>query len=682
MKVLSLFSGVGGFDLGLENAGMETVFQCEWDKHATKILERHWPHVPRWDDVSTLTGEHILRHAPVIDVVAWGSPCQDLSVAGKRAGLQGARSGLFHEGVRIIKELRELTNGKYPRISIWENVAGALSSGAGADFGQVLTEMDEAGTCFSEWRILDAQYFGVPQRRRRVFLISVFDTATAARCPDPLLPIREGVQWHPQTSNQTRQTVASETAASFGSRSYGGWTPTDTATTLSQRDHKGSMTMVVGSLAARDYKGVGSQYVDEGKVVVEAFTKGKRPQTSTDDETWDENRPAPTINAFDQGDTRATTVIVQEPMVFQPGAMVRLGTKPSDGIVPTLRAEVKRGDNEPVIAYETEPVLLTMREGKPGGGKGPLLSTDKSLSLRTGNEQTLFAPIEDPILFENSYRDAARIATEGVTNTLSAKMGTGGNNTPMVAFATNQRAEVRELDDKAVALSAEPGTNQQTYVAFPIQDGREIEKNQNGIGVADDGTPAYTLDQTGAQAVAYSFDSLASNSMKSSNPDSGCREVDVAKTLDTARPDPSCNQGGIAIVQPVAYGLQGNMIGRQDHNGSQGAGISHPNDPMFSLTSTDRHGVVQYDGYNQRLYEDDVSVTLRIGRDSSDFIAQPAPPTMVVRRLTPLECERLMGWPDDWTAGQSDTHRYKQCGNGVASPVAQWIGQQLMELDK
>ncbi|NBW23334.1 MAG: hypothetical protein EBR82_86860, partial [Caulobacteraceae bacterium] len=100
-----------------------------------------------------------------------------------------------------------------------------------------------------------------------------------------------------------------------------------------------------------------------------------------------------------------------------------------------------------------------------------------------------------------------------------------------------------------------------------------MEKNQNGIGVADDGTPAYTLDQTGAQA--------------------------------------------------VAYGLQGNMIGRQDHNGPQGAGISHPDDPMFSLTSTDRHAVVQYDGYNQRLYEDDVSVTLRIERDSSDFIAQP-----------------------------------------------------------
>ena len=89
--------------------------------------------------------------------------------------------------------------------------------------------------------------------------------------------------------------------------------------------------------------------------------------------------------------------------------------------------------------------------------------------------------------------------------------------------------------------------------------------------------------------------------------------------------------------------------------------------------------VFQYDGYNQRIYQDDVSVTIRIGRDSSDFVAQPAQTTMAVRRLTPIECERLMGWPDNWTEGQADTHRYKQCGNGVASPVAQWIGEQILE---
>ena len=193
MKVLSLFSGVGGFDQGLENAGMQTVFQCEWDKHANTILNKHWPDVPKWDDVSTLTGEHILSKAPVIDVVAWGSPCQDLSVAGKRSGLEGERSGLFHEGIRIIKELRKETNGQYPRISIWENVVGALNSNGGADFGIILDQMAEAGALVIEWTVLDAQYW-VPQRRKRVFVIAIFDPAIAARCPDPLLPVSESLR--------------------------------------------------------------------------------------------------------------------------------------------------------------------------------------------------------------------------------------------------------------------------------------------------------------------------------------------------------------------------------------------------------------------------------------------------------------------------------------------------------
>jgi DNA (cytosine-5)-methyltransferase 1 len=189
MKVLSLFSGVGGFDMGLENAGMQTVFQCEWDKHANTILNKHWPHVPKWEDVSSLTGKHILSKAPVIDVVAWGSPCQDLIVAGKRSGLEGERSGLFHEGIRIIKELRKETNGQYPRISIWENVVGALNSNRGADFGIIIDQMAQAGALVIEWAVLDAQYFGVPQRRRRVFVIAIFDPVLANDVQDPLLPV-------------------------------------------------------------------------------------------------------------------------------------------------------------------------------------------------------------------------------------------------------------------------------------------------------------------------------------------------------------------------------------------------------------------------------------------------------------------------------------------------------------
>jgi DNA (cytosine-5)-methyltransferase 1 len=409
MKVLSLFSGVGGFDLGLERAGMQTVFQCEWDKHATKILERHWPDVPRWDDVSTLTGAHVLQHAPVIDVVAWGSPCQDLSVAGKRAGLGGERSGLFHQGIRIIKEIMGLTNGQYPRISIWENVAGALSSSDGADFGEVLYEMDEAGACFSEWRMLDAQYFGVPQRRRRVFVVSVFDSATAARCPNPLLPVSESVCRDIEASGTERQEPAGTVAESFGSGSYGGWTPTDTAITLSARDYKSSNTLAV-----------------------EPFTPSSFAQ-------------------YEQG----------------------VGTLRSNG-------GDLGGGSETLVTFTkaTSAVVIREREGKAGGGKGPLYGEEKSHSLIASNDQKLF-------------------------------------------------------------------------------------------------------------------------------------------------------------VDAVAYG---------EYNDTLGGDVHH---------------------------------ALRAGTKQSTGVIEP---TMAVRRLTPVECERLMGWPDNWTEGQADTHRYKQCGNGVASPVATWIGQQLINL--
>ena len=191
MNVLSLFSGVGGFDLGLENAGMKTIYQCEWDKHATGVLELHWPHVPRWGDITTLTGKEILSHGTPPDVVAWGSPCQDLSSIGLRRGITGKRSSLFYEGLRIIKELREETNNEYPKISIWENVAGALTSNRGADFRSVISEMGESGAHLQEYAVLDSSFFGVPQVRRRVFLISIFNIDIAGKCPEILLPVRQ-----------------------------------------------------------------------------------------------------------------------------------------------------------------------------------------------------------------------------------------------------------------------------------------------------------------------------------------------------------------------------------------------------------------------------------------------------------------------------------------------------------
>jgi DNA (cytosine-5)-methyltransferase 1 len=219
---------------------METVFQCEWDKHANSILHKHWPDVPKWDDVSTLTGKHILAHAPVIDVVAWGSPCQDLSVAGKRAGLEGGRSNLFHEGIRIIKELQEESNGQYPRISIWENVVGALSSNRGADFGVIIDQMAEAGALAIEWSVLDAQHFGIPQRRRRVFVIAIFDPVLANRSSNPLLPVSKSLPGHLAKSKSKRKSITSETSTSVGTEGAW-WDGRDTAEALTTTSNENRM---------------------------------------------------------------------------------------------------------------------------------------------------------------------------------------------------------------------------------------------------------------------------------------------------------------------------------------------------------------------------------------------------------------------------------------------------------
>lgn len=186
MRFGSLFSGVGGMDLGLERAGMTPTFMCEIDPRCRMVLRRHWPDVPCHDDVTTLDGATL----PEVDLVAWGSPCQDLSVAGNRAGMAGERSGLFHEGMRVIREMREASDGRSPTWSVWENVEGALSSNQGRDFGVVIDAMADAGAVVVEWAVLDGQFFGPPQRRKRVFVVAGFDPAR--ECPDPLLPVGSG----------------------------------------------------------------------------------------------------------------------------------------------------------------------------------------------------------------------------------------------------------------------------------------------------------------------------------------------------------------------------------------------------------------------------------------------------------------------------------------------------------
>lgn len=160
MKFLSLFSGVGGFDCGLELSGMKCVGQVEIDKFCNKILDRRFPNVKRWPDVREFSPKGL-----EFDLLCGGFPCQDLSMAGARKGLEGSRSGLWYEFERIIKESK-------PSWVLIENVTGLLSSNQGKDFGSILEALENIGYKSIGWRILDTQHFGIPQRRRRLFIVA------------------------------------------------------------------------------------------------------------------------------------------------------------------------------------------------------------------------------------------------------------------------------------------------------------------------------------------------------------------------------------------------------------------------------------------------------------------------------------------------------------------------------
>jgi DNA (cytosine-5)-methyltransferase 1 len=189
LKFGSLFSGIGGFDTGFEQAGMECVWQVEIDKDCQRVLAKHWPDVARFDDVSKV------GQLPAVDVICGGFPCQDLSVAGKRKGLAGERSGLWFEFLRIIDRNK-------PRWIVIENVPGLLSSDEGRDFAAILRGLVECGYCLA-WRIVDAQYDGVAQRRRRVFIVGSLGDGSCAE----ILFESESVSWNPPTRGEARERV-------------------------------------------------------------------------------------------------------------------------------------------------------------------------------------------------------------------------------------------------------------------------------------------------------------------------------------------------------------------------------------------------------------------------------------------------------------------------------------------
>ena len=336
----SLFDGSGGFPLAGLLAGIVPVWSSEIEPFAIRVTEKRLPQVQHFGNISGLHGAKLLP----VDIITFGSPCQDMSIAGKRTGLNGSRSSLFHEAIRIIREMRCASNGKYPRYIVWENVPGAFSSNGGEDFRCVLEAIcsvkdssisiprpagkwTKAGEILAEsyslaWRVLDAQYWGVPQRRKRIFLVADFDGASAGK----ILFESEGLSGYSAESLRAWQRTAGSAADSFGT----------------------------AGLCLCDQGGERIDILKERTATLRA--EAHHPPCVL------ENHPA---------DSRLQ---ISE-----------------NGKVQTLTSRCGTGGGNVPLLMDT-PKTLKIRCGKAGGGKGSLIQENKSATLSCNNDQTVFQP--------------------------------------------------------------------------------------------------------------------------------------------------------------------------------------------------------------------------------------------------------------------------------------------------
>lgn len=341
MTLGSLFDGAGGFPFAAQLCGIEPVWASEIEAFPIAVTTKRFPTMKHLGDITKINGAEI----EPVDVITFGSPCQDLSVAGRRAGLEGERSGLFTEAVRIIREMREATNGRYPRYAVWENVPGAFSSNRGGDFRVVLEELckvkdrnaaiprpakgkwSDAGQIVGDgyslgWRVLDAQYWGVPQRRRRIFLVADFGGGRAGE----ILFEREGLRRSFAESRESWQGITKSLAFGTGAESR-------------------------------------ATYCLQGNCIDRADTAGCNGKGWTENVSYTLNtidRPAVACCIVDSHNGRAV-------------GDVSLTVRANCGS-PT-------GNN----------VVLCVRErcGCEGGGKGCLVQVDKSGTIATSNDQFL-----------------------------------------------------------------------------------------------------------------------------------------------------------------------------------------------------------------------------------------------------------------------------------------------------
>ena len=279
MRYVSLFDGIGAAHAAWMPLGWECLWTAEIERFPIAVVERRFPGIPNLGDVTAIT-EEMLRGYPKPDLVIGGSPCQSFSVAGLRGGLADPRGNLALRFVQLVGALA-------PRWVVWENVPGVLSSGSGRDFGSILGALAELGYGWA-YRVLDAQYYGVAQRRRRVFVVGCLGDWRRAAA---VLSVAQGMRGDPAPSRTPRQGPAADAGQGASGASW--W-------------DGGQLSQTLDAVVA---KGQTMPEKNRFPAVLEPFVKAKRAQSAADDESWKEGEVSPTLNHFDVGDTRATTVV-------------------------------------------------------------------------------------------------------------------------------------------------------------------------------------------------------------------------------------------------------------------------------------------------------------------------------------------------------------------------------------
>lgn len=745
MTMGSLFDGIGGFPLAAIRNGITPVWASEIEAFPIEVTKIRFPEMLHVGDITKLDGAKL----PPVDVICGGSPCQDLSVAGQRRGLAGERSGLFMEQTRIAKEMRKAdgergipTHLVRPRYLVWENVPGAFSSADGEDFRAVIEEIvrikysacdvprpesgrwESAGAVllgdeFSlAWRVMDAQFWGVAQRRRRIFLVADFGGTTA---PEILFKQDSLLGDIAQSGGQRQGAAASaegclddtggacltpwdvqsrrifeETGtwpALYGGEGGGhGYIQTEEKTPIAfaanQRDEVRNLHDVAGALGAQpgmkqqtfvaqplfclnDQGGERMDVTEDVASTLRAGMGGHPPLVS---------QP----NCLNGWDTQQSRVFTPEGVAF--GCEAPEGTERSlqrrggGGRNPAgllfAAGVISKGDGDCFLTPEVH-TSITGGGGQAGQGYPCVLTAGfcssasaeaRGIGYQPECSPTIKTGTAPSVLCLNDQGGSQMHCTEDITGTLRAQEH---GHQPLVMATQQGGAEIGEGICPTITASAGMSGNNQPV----LFENHGIDSRYTGPHAvaptmsARMGTGGNNVPLVGS-AVAFSLDSKESNSMKSANPHSGCRETEVARTIDTANPNPSKNQGGIAILQETIC-IAGNTIDREPENGGNGLGCQP--DISYTITTSDRHAVCEP-------YQEVVGALCRGDEKGigSQYVSQNkciVERRNLIRRLTPLECERLQGFPDGWTLipGASDSARYKALGNSVAIPCVDFV---------